>query len=496
MEILQGNLKFMDVERFHDAYQSNAATFELGLKNKIWADVLSVGVSLSSSDNEIQHGYNTSQVYGEVRATDHSLMPTLKYEKSDLLLPNLDVKLNALTINRQITNVDTASISYNWLGESSERINANYGEFSYFKTLLTYDDRVTLANFNANYGLNERGIVSLNNSFNRFSRKGINPLVDEDFTPFFEPNIITKNISAVSYTFKTLDEHLSLIGFYKLFNVAYHTIIEDEYEDYTLSYDETLFRHGYGMAATYRLTKAFQLKTSYEHTYRLPDGEEIFGDGLTIRPNTELRPEQSNNFNVGVFFQKAVGIHAYQFEAAYLFRTAKDYIRQDAANPVRSKFINEAAVKLNSFELSGQYRYKKLLTVNASGTYQHNINNNPDDKLFGDQLPNQPTLFANGNVMLMFPHFGKNHDQVSLIWNTLFVDEFYWKWPSQGNASSKLAIPQQLLHDLSVSYKVFNGKCNIALACNNLTNARAYDNFRLQKPGRSFNIKISTFISE
>jgi len=41
---------------------------------------------------------------------------------------------------------------------------------------------------------------------------------------------------------------------------------------------------------------------------------------------------------------------------------------------------------------------------------------------------------------------------------------------------------------------VNEGRYNISLECNNLTNDLAYDNFRLQKQGRSFSIKFHYFL--
>ncbi|MDO7745190.1 MAG: hypothetical protein MUP99_15515 [Pedobacter sp.] len=39
-----------------------------------------------------------------------------------------------------------------------------------------------------------------------------------------------------------------------------------------------------------------------------------------------------------------------------------------------------------------------------------------------------------------------------------------------------------------------NGKYNLSAECRNLTDNNAYDNFRQQKPGRSFSLKFRYFI--
>ncbi|WP_159522200.1 TonB-dependent receptor [Sunxiuqinia indica] len=492
-----GKPELLDVRRFHDAYQSQAGTVELGVSDKAFADQLSLAITLSSNDNEIQHGYNLTKVFGEVRDEEQLVMPVLKYKKQDLFIEGLDVTANAMMLNRQLTNIDTASVEYNWLGETIERIDANHGEFSYYKTSLTYDDWVTQSSVNFNYAISPVQSVSLNNSYHYFSRQGENPLVDREFTPFYKPNTIAKNISAAAYQFSLFQQKLKTVVFYKLFAIQYHTVIEDEEtEDYTLEYDESQLKNGYGVASTFHFNDWSQVKVSYEHTYRLPDGEEIFGNGLTIKPNTELKPESSNNLNAGFIVSKRSNEHLFRLEGGYLYRTAKDYIRQDASNPVNSNYINEEAVKLKSVEINAQYHYKQLINFSGSVTRQHNTNNNKNDHLYGDQLPNQPTLFANANLGFQFDNVGLDRSRLSISWNTLFVDEFYWKWPSQGNARSKFTIPRQLLHDLSVSYQLDDGRYNISLACTNLTDNLAYDNFNMQKPGRAFNIKLSYFLDK
>ncbi|MBX9448739.1 MAG: TonB-dependent receptor [Taibaiella sp.] len=54
-------------------------------------------------------------------------------------------------------------------------------------------------------------------------------------------------------------------------------------------------------------------------------------------------------------------------------------------------------------------------------------------------------------------------------------------------------MPTQLSHDVNLTYSLKDGRYNVALECRNITNARLYDNFSLQKPGRAFYIKLRYF---
>jgi hypothetical protein len=90
---------------------------------------------------------------------------------------------------------------------------------------------------------------------------------------------------------------------------------------------------------------------------------------------------------------------------------------------------------------------------------------------------------------------GGRDNTLSIGYNLLFVYEYYLRWPSQGASGSKYTIPTQLSHDVNVTYALRNGRYNISAECRNIVDANLYDNFSLQKPGRSFSVKFRYFIS-
>ncbi len=91
------------------------------------------------------------------------------------------------------------------------------------------------------------------------------------------------------------------------------------------------------------------------------------------------------------------------------------------------------------------------------------------------RLPNIPYRFANFDA--------------SFHWHDLFARG---KTLSEniGDKDSKAYVPGQLSHNLSLAYSIKNGRYNLALECRNLTDARLYDNFSLQKAGRAFYVKL------
>ena len=53
-----------------------------------------------------------------------------------------------------------------------------------------------------------------------------------------------------------------------------------------------------------------------------------------------------------------------------------------------------------------------------------------------------------------------------------------------------MKVPTQTAHNLTLTYALKGGKYNLSLECHNLTDAKLYDNFNLQKAGRAFYGKL------
>lgn len=490
-----GKLDTVDVRRFHDGYQSATAQIEIGVINKSFADKLFFGLIASGNEKEVQTGLNMQDVFGEVMTTDQVLIPTLKYKKSDLFIKGLQLSVYGMLNQRQSARIDTSSRTYNWYGNYTRRIN-NAGEFSYNKSYFTFDDDSWLGSVNLSYTLNELHSFSINQSSGKFSRVGNDPMRDASEVPFTTPNTIQKNIYAFAYKLNLLDGQWQTTTFAKRFVMHSFSMVENSLTNELEELRRDFYLTGFGVASTYHLAKWMQLKLSYENTYRLPEGEEMFGNGLTVLPSSSLRPEQSNNYNIGILSSKIWRNHSLRVEANYLYRDATDFIRLDASQPRNSNYVNQLAVNLQSFEGSLAYTFRNFTQFQVNVTKQKNVNADRDDRLYGDDLPNQPFLFGNASLGFQFHDLLIEGSKLSIQWYSLYVDMFYWKWPSQGNKRFKYDIPRQVSHDLSVTYVLAEGRYSFSAACSNITDALRYDNFAMQKPGRSFSLKINYFISK
>jgi hypothetical protein len=116
------------------------------------------------------------------------------------------------------------------------------------------------------------------------------------------------------------------------------------------------------------------------------------------------------------------------------------------------------------------------------------------DPLYLDRIPNIPYLFGNTIVGFTSPQFGRSKYQVAFNWATMYVEKFYLSWPSQGTKDTKSVIPRQLSHDASITLSSHTGRYNVSFSCLNLADGKLYDNYKVQKPGRSFSMKLRYYI--
>lgn len=242
------------VRRFNDTYHNEAVVAKLGFVNKTWADRLLVGFTYSRMYKEIQTGVRQEIVYGQKHRHSHNIMPTVEYFKRNLFVRGLDVSFNASYNKNVAVNVDTASVKYNWRGET-DRLNSP-GEQSYQNSHANNNNWA--AAFTTNYRLGQNHVFTLNDVFNSFKRSNEN-LLTTPVTKDEIPKVTSKNISGLSYRYMPNTKL-----YFTLFGKQYHqyisgpmatTTAQDNYERTSRSIDYW----GYGAAGTFFMPLGFQI---------------------------------------------------------------------------------------------------------------------------------------------------------------------------------------------------------------------------------------------
>jgi len=492
------------IRRFHDAYESKTAQFEIGVMDKKYADRLFFGLIASGNYKELQTGHNMNIVIGEAFIEDKVLIPTVKYKKKNFIVNGLSVSVFANYNLRQALNADTSRYSYDWYKNRKPKgITSTSGEIAWNKTLFSYNDNSTLVTSNMSYEINATNSFSINYTLNNFKRVGEDP-ISLTAVPFSKPNRLQKNIIGLAYDLTLFKERLKTVIFAKQFLMNSKSFEGDRYnkEDTVLTKITSNYNEkAYGLASTLFLTKSTQLKVSFENTYRLPEPKEMFGDGLSLLSNLNIKPEESQNYNVGILSNNAIRKHRLVAELEYLYRLPKNMIRYKVDGN-DGFYENQVSVRGYSIEGGLKYYFAKKVNIEVNGTYQKMVHNNkltPDggeNYLYNQQLANMPYMFGNLMCGYLFENILKHDNNLSISWTTTYVGAFYLKSPINGAPAGKNDIPRQISNSLNASYSFNNGRYNISASCNNITNNELYDNWRLPKPGRAFNVKLRYYFQK
>ena len=495
-------------KRFNDGYQSYGVKLETGVVRQSWADYLLVGMIASADKRNVQTGATMDAVYGGVKNRSWSLIPSIRYKKNDLLVPGLSLSLYGTYSMVNTYNVDTLARRYNWRGEWVNSTSA--GEA--YLTDATIRERQWQANANVSYVISDHHSLTLNNVFSAIRRKSNDAMYPDDEMNDV-PQQLTKNITGLGYQVRYDRWNANVFGkMYRLYSSTNKLMDQFTENQRWEKLTDRKQRYGYGAAATYYILPSLQAKVSFERAYRMPEAVEMFGDGLVQKANPDLKPESSNNLNAGLLFDQTLGDHRLQAEVNYIYRDTKDFILKGvslSSNPTTS-YDNLGKVQTRGVEASLGYAYKQVFHVNGNLTYQdikdkmryqQSENTFVGDGIsenitYGQRLPNIPYLFMNGHADYQFVDLGAKGNTLSLNYDVNYVHDYYLSFTGLGAKATKKVIPEQLSHNVSLGYSLCDGRYSIVAECQNLTNAKLYDNYRLQKPGRSFNVKFRLYLSK
>lgn len=486
-------------KRFHDQYKSAMGQVELGVLNKKWADFLFVGFSHSGTDQDIQTGTRQDVVYGAVTKNGHAYNSSLRYKKNNLFVKGLNVNVFA---SRSVDNyvvTDTSSFKYYWDGS---RIKTSLAEISGSKTITNINRPRTFARVNLGYQLSNKHSFNVNYTYDHIKNESYDELVTDHADI---PGILSKNILGAAYQQNLLNGRLTNTLFGKFYGLS---VQQSRYVsasgEYSKANDSQTYK-GYGIALRYKILADLGIKASFEKAYRLQEVGEMFGNGYTVIANLDLKPESSHNVNVGAYYGFTVNKHKLFIEGSWFYRNANDFIYAVVykSNSSVSRYENTSKVKVNGLEGDIKYNYGDLLYFNTNISYQNAINNTKysvgttsgtPEATYLNKIPNQPWIFGNADLSI-----GKNNilgkaSRMQFNLTTQYVHWFYLTWEAYGSKASKSTIPDQYIHNASISNSWDNGRYNLSLECRNFTNNLAFDNFRLQKPGRAFSVKVRYFL--
>lgn len=496
------------VKRFHDAYESYGGRFTGGFTDVSWADHLLIGGVYSQDYKEVQNGITMRNVYGDRHTRRKSAVLTLSYEKKDLLLEGLSLKLDASHsyLRRQV--IDTVGVMHDWHGpilypDGSYVKYTSGAEIGNMKTAGINRDYSNMVRANLSYQFHTNQTVSANYLFNDFKRRVADAYQPEALQRLKNTRDLQKNILSFSYEGVFFADKLRANLFYKHF---FQEVVSNEpyleNKEYKVDVYKKKFDHnGYGLTLSYALFSKIYLLASAEKTLRLPNADEVFGnlaDNL-LPPSPELEPEKSLNVNIGANIGPfKVGDHSLSMNASFFYRDTEGMIRESirGGSFTYSQYENLEDVLTKGVDAEISYLYKDKVNLRFNISKFDVLFNTKYDKAghpynyYRMQIRNEPSLKFNGNITFFQNDLFLKGSKASIYCNINYVKGFLRDWPNKGSQNLK-RIPTQTPMDIGFSYAFPRHKFILGVDMKNILDKQVYDNFGLQKPGRAIYAKLT-----
>ncbi|MEM6398287.1 MAG: TonB-dependent receptor [Bacteroidota bacterium] len=488
----------IEVRRFNDRFTSYYADFSMGIRDLSWADEIKITALYSLLDKQIQTGvvFNPVRPVGEAFTSRDGVNFNLDFRWSE---PSekfrIISKTNAGFYGEVV--VDSTENFYNWFGEILETPNSRGTDLLAAPASISLDQRTFLQRLTLSYRIHPNHQLTASNLFIAQRQDGQNFLVPvSEIDPFQFPARLNQNYAGLEWEGQWFDQQVTSVVTYKNYFLSAEAIsLENALDGSFEQRNSRNTYHGANVALKYQPSVKWLFRTSYEYAYRLPEENELFGNQSTIRSNVNLRPERSDNVNLGLIAKNLLGNRLpLTLEVNGFYRYQRDRIILLASGFDLAQFFNEEEVEISGVDAYVSGRLFDKLRLNASATFQdvriRSALVAADAELIGTRLPNVPTLFYRFNATYPFISLFERGDRLEIGYYYDFVDEFSSVREADARQNVANFVPTQHVNSLELIYNFANDKLNLSFRINNLADDDLFDNFRVQRPGRNMNLKM------
>ena len=487
------------VKRDHDRFRSYMLKWKVAF-TKFGFDEISTEFGYYNRFNEtqgvlknIQHAENKSGMF----------MLENKLIKSGILNNRLNFESHFSLSHTTNNFVDTARVNHDFEGNiyPSPNGQGETGDVPHNSNDkgLEINERINL-----DYKLSTNHNLNLNTLINYAQRQPNDDIASQHagFIIGGFPSKKTSIVSGLTWDAKLFGRQLTNMFSAKYFHL--HSEIEDltSYEmiEAPKKKSNTTSQIGWIEAMKYEPFRGFHLKVSYQRAIRLPNSQELFGDGVITFPAAGLKPEKSHNFNLGFLIDKndVLGLSRLQFEVNGFYMQVSDMIKLMKQH-MAAGYVNAEKVHIKGIET--ELKLDISPTVYAYGNLTYQDVRDVLDYLPGTQAPNPTKGLRLPNIPYLFANFGAEYHSdrlfknwyVKAFWDGKFTEEFFYFW--ELTELQKRRIPRSFVNDIGLLL-TYKNKYSIALECHNLMNKEVWDQFRQPLAGRTFHLKFRYVFSK
>ena len=487
------------VKRDHDRFRSYMLKGIVAF-TKLWFDEISTEFGYYNRFNEIQGVLKNIQ-HAENKSS--MLMLENKLIKSGILNNRLNFESHFSLSHTTNNFVDTARVNHDFEGNiyPSPNGQGETGDVPHNSNDkgLEINERINL-----DYKLSTNHSLNLNTLINYAQRQPNDDIASQHagFIIGGFPSKKTSIVSGLTWEAKLFGRKLTNMFSAKYFHL--HSEIEDltSYEmiEAPKKKSNTTSQIGWIEAMKYEPFRGFHLKVSYQRAIRLPNSQELFGDGIITFPAAGLKPEKSHNFNLGFLIDKndVLGLSRLQFEVNGFYMQVSDMIKLMKQH-MAAGYVNAEKVHIKGIET--EIKVDISPTVYAYGNLTYQDVRDVLDYLPGTQAPNPTKGLRLPNIPYLFANFGAEYHSdrlfknwyVKAFWDGKFTEEFFYFW--ELTELLKRRIPRSFVNDIGLLL-TYKNKYSIALECHNLMNKEVWDQFRQPLAGRTFHLKFRYVFSK
>lgn len=474
------------IRRFHDHFSFAALDASITFLHKPWADRLKLTCTTGRFDKELQNGGRVGRLaYGEALYDGSNLNGVLDH--SITVSEKLEIRNIVAFAHEQIIFRDTSSNVYSWSGKVVSQDNR--GEFS-SATNSDRDQNSFLHRINVGYPISENVRLNFSNLYANqlVTGRDHEKAIERDALQFDQRLI--KTVTGLALSSDLLDERLELSAAIKNYQFKLKTVDYRAFSPVSVSNS----RIGYYGTLKYSIKKNIFSRASYEKTLRIPTHGQFFGNGVNIIPNSSLKPEQSDNYNLGFTYKNDRRNRLnWQVDINGFVRNQSNIIF--LTSDVRQQYINAEKVSTRGLELDFRLTFDQRFRLSANITrlrkkYEEiDQSNSSAQFLVGTDFPNTPDFFYGADVSYSIDNPWLSRSKIKPWVSYKYVDEFNFINVGQIRNPDNWVIAQQRLN-AGVKLDFDQRKYTVSLTVNNILDNELFDNYRLPKPGRNYLLKL------